>query len=192
MARSMTRREKTLLIVLAIAGFGFLYYDREQVGANVRNARDDADMTIVGQYPEVLMSMLEPVIADYDPNGRNLFNYYTPPPPKRKVGNSTRTQPIDTKPVVPVIVPDRPVVKPVAKNQKPIAPNMGFDYLGYLGPKDNKIAVFAEGEELLLARIGDVVQQQFRLVDFGYETVLMGYTDETFKDQTKELAQVGR
>ena len=178
--------------MLAIAVFAVAYFGREQVGAGVRDARDKADMGIVKQYPEVLLSMLSPEIADYDPDGRNLFKYYTPPP-KRPTQDKTPKPPPITRNNPPIR--NEPVaqrVNPTKVDRGPQVPNMGFDYLGYLGPKDNKIAVFAEGEELLLARIGDVIQKQFKLVDFGYETVVMGYTDDTFKDETKELAQVGR
>jgi len=47
--------------------------------------------------------------------------------------------------------------------------------------------VFEQGQELQLARVGEIVQKDFRLVDFKYEGVVIGYVDERFRDQTTEL-----
>jgi hypothetical protein len=71
----------------------------------------------------------------------------------------------------------------------PKPPAINFTYLGYLGPKNGKIAVFEDGNQVMLARAGDVVKDQFRVVEFGFEAVVMGYVDERFKDQTSELRQ---
>ena len=45
---------------------------------------------------------------------------------------------------------------------------------------------------MTLARAGDIVEKQFRLVEFKYESVIMGYVDERFKDKTTELRQQHR
>ncbi|MDH3627043.1 MAG: hypothetical protein OEV00_00890 [Acidobacteriota bacterium] len=187
--RPLTQSEKILLSLLAVVAFGFFYMTRDKVGAGVISATDSADMNLK-PIPAVNMAELSPERDDYDPDGRNLFRYFVPKPPPRPPRPKPKPQEIAK--TLPTPQPPKPTVKPTPTKRAPRAPNMGFDYLGYLGPKDNKIAVFSEGEEVLLARIGDVVQQQFRLVDFGFEAVVMGYTDDTFKDQTKELAQVGR
>ena len=58
-----------------------------------------------------------------------------------------------------------------------------------LGPKDNKIAVFETGgeEDPQLITVGEVIEKKFRLLGFQYESVLIGYVDDRFKNQSTEL-----
>ncbi|NIW73914.1 MAG: hypothetical protein GWN08_01410, partial [Gemmatimonadetes bacterium] len=78
--------------------------------------------------------------------------------------------------------------RPTPRPQKPIPPKPDFTYLGYLGPKDNRIAVFDLGEEEpILAQAGDVIAEAFTVVEFKYQSVVLGFTDERFKDETTEL-----
>ena len=51
------------------------------------------------------------------------------------------------------------------------------------------IAVFEEGEQLILARVGETVQNQFRVREIEYETVVMGYTDPRFEKLSETLNQ---
>ena len=67
---------------------------------------------------------------------------------------------------------------------------MDLRYLGYLGPKDDRIAVFEDGTELLVARRGEIVKQQFRVLEVKWETVVMGYVKPEFKGQTREIAML--
>jgi hypothetical protein len=78
-----------------------------------------------------------------------------------------------------------------AQPAAPEPPKIKFEFIGVLGPKDAKIAVFEQpGEQqILLARMGEVVEKKFRLLAFKYEAVVMGYTDKRFKDKTTELSQ---
>ena len=48
--------------------------------------------------------------------------------------------------------------------------------------------MFEAGENMVLARSGEVVQEKFRVLEFRYETIVMGYTDERFRDKTTELS----
>ncbi len=68
-------------------------------------------------------------------------------------------------------------------------PEIHFKYVGYLGPKDGKIAVFADGDDMILARAGDIVKDEFKVLEFRYESILMGYTDGRFRDKTTEVTQ---
>lgn len=186
MARKPTSREFLLLGVLATAVIIALWL---RGGGGFNLGGDDAaqktEGPLVGDSPRVRMERLSQPVESYDPKGRNLFAYWTPPPPK------------------PPVLPPRPTPKPVAKPpvtrnptpppprdrtpKGPRPPVIAFDYLGYLGPKDDKIAVFEHGDEIMLARQGEVVQRHFKVVGFGYETVMMGYTDDRFKDMKTEL-----
>ena len=89
----------------------------------------------------------------------------------------------------------RPKTRPRAntappKPRAPTPPKITFKYLGLLGPKNDKIAVFETGseeEDPVLIRVGEVIEKKFRLLGFQYEAVLIGYVDERFKDQNTEL-----
>ena len=69
----------------------------------------------------------------------------------------------------------------------PQPPGIPLKFIGYLGPKDDRIAVFEDGKELYIAQAGEVVQEQFRVVEIRFETVVMGYTDEKWAGRTREL-----
>jgi hypothetical protein len=121
----------------------------------------------------------------FDPKGRNLFQYYVPPRPARK---APPPQPAVRKPVTTASKP-RPTRRVAEEEQRNRnrPPAISFKYLGFLGPKDARIGVFEKNEELELVRVGEVLQKDFRLVGFGYESVMIGYVDDRFKDQTTEL-----
>ena len=69
----------------------------------------------------------------------------------------------------------------------PRAPKPTFEYIGNLGPKNERFAVFTEGQEVLIANIGEEIKTGFVLKDIGFESVTIGYTDERYKDKTTEL-----
>ncbi|MBI4161564.1 MAG: hypothetical protein HY509_03860, partial [Acidobacteria bacterium] len=69
----------------------------------------------------------------------------------------------------------------------PPPPAPAFKFIGYLGPAEDKIAVLLEGEDFYLGRVGEVVQERFRIVDIGYEWVQVGYTDPVYRDQTRRI-----
>jgi hypothetical protein len=56
-----------------------------------------------------------------------------------------------------------------------------------MGPKDNKIAVLEQGESVVLAELGDVVDKKYKILEFKYEMLLLGYTDARWADETHEL-----
>jgi hypothetical protein len=138
-------------------------------------------------------------VDDYDRNGRDLFQYSKRPPTaeeleaerlrreaalraqeeaarKRRQADAARAEAAANRPPPP---PPRPVEKQ--------PPRIPFQYIGYLGPKDDRIAVFQEGEDLLLAKRGEALQDLFTVVDIRYESVVMGFTDPEFESRTREL-----
>jgi hypothetical protein len=182
--RKLSTREYVLVVLLGVVAIFLFYYNRD-AGLGGRQsdelAGEDLDF---GDAPWVRLDRLAGQLEGFDAQGRDLFKYYTPPPPKQ----AAKAPP----PRAPVERPQRPAVqreapKPVNTGPKP--PAINFSYLGYLGPKDQKIAVFEDGNQVTLARAGDVVKDHFRVVEFGFEAVVMGYVDERFKDQTSEIRQ---
>jgi len=183
MARKLSGREYFLVGVLIVAAGAVLFWrdDRRLFG---RSEEGRAAAMELGDSPQVNWDRLVADPEAYDPGGRNLFQYYTPPP-----------RPVE-RPAAPPVprpqAPQRPVASPTAAREasRPAAarpPTVSFRYLGFLGPKDDKIAVFEHGEELDLVRVGETFREDFRLVAFKYEGVVIGYVDERFKDQTTEL-----
>jgi len=187
MARKLTRREWSMLGLVALLGVAALYLrDPEfHLGRTPEKAEDALDL---GPPPVVNLAKLERTGEGYDGSARNLFEYYTPPPPKRP--QPAPPKPVAQRPTPPP--PPRPAQRAGAQDRtppRPQPPRISFDYLGFLGPKTNRIAVFEDGDEVFIARAGDVVREQFRVVEFQYEKLIMGYTDERFQSETTELEQ---
>jgi hypothetical protein len=184
--RKLSNRERVLVLVLLVAAvIAYRALSGDGIGFGGRVEESEQDSRVFGEPPLVRMDLLERDTVEFDRQGRNLFAYYTPPrkveyrpppPPPPKPKPQVRTPPPPPPP------PPAPVVRP---------PNPEFQYLGYLGPKDDKIAVFEDGDGIVLRRAGDVVREEFRLVEFRHDAVTMSYTDERWKGQSTELKLKG-
>jgi len=187
MKRRLTTREKVMIGLLAVASI-VLYRMMAGDGIGFGGvAPDETKALEFGEAPEVRMDMLARAAAEFDESGRNLFAYYVPPrkaapPPRREIPKPPPVQRRDPKP------PPPPPPPP-----KPTAPAPGFQYLGYLGPKDARIAFFDPGNEepILLARVGDVLEKRFRLLGFTHDAVKLGYTEDQWQGRTTELQMAG-
>ena len=181
--RKLNPREYVLVVLLGAVAIFLFYYNRDaRLGGGASDGLSGEDLKF-GDAPWVRLDLLAGQLEGYDAEGRDLFKYYTPPPPKREVV-SRPPPPVKATPRPAVKQPPRPRV-----DTGPKPPAISFVYLGYLGPKNGKIAVFEDGDQVMLARAGEVVKDQFRVVEFEFEAVVMGYVDERFKDQTSELPQ---
>jgi len=183
--RKLTTREYVMTGLLGLVAVFLFYLSRDSSSLGGPGGAGADDEFELGLAPVVRLERLAGRIESYDSTGRNLFKYYTPPPPVVK------RAPVVHEPKPP---PKPPQQRAQMTRQRPVdttpqPPPINLTYLGYLGPKNDKIAVFEDGQDLLLGRAGEIVREQFRVVDFGYETIVMGYVDERFKDQTKELQQ---
>ena len=184
--RKLNRREVTLLGLLGAVGLAMFL---NAGGGNLLGTRGPAGPElppIEGDPPIVERALLTRPPASFDVNGRDLFKYYTPPPPpppKREI------KPYVAPPLPPPPPPPGPP-KPVVPAE-PQPPSPSFKYIGFLGTKENPIGVFLEGEEMMQAQIGDVVRQEFELVEFRYGTAVFGFTDQRFAGKTTELKLEG-
>ena len=187
MKRQLNQREKVLLFVLVAAGGGLLYWKQGSVDFSGGGSGKQGKHQEFGEPPQVLLELLAQDATSFDAGGRNLFDYYTPPPP---IAPEPIHRPVPPPPpveVAQVTEPPRPVPPP-----KPQAPQPRFQYLGSLGPKDAKLAVFETSNEgVTIKRIGDTVEKDFRLVAFKHDAVVLGYSDKRWKDQTTELKMMG-
>ena len=182
--RKLTSREIFLLVaVVGLVILGWIYGRGGGLGGVGVKAKELAALNY-GEPPVVQLAHLDQTAVNYDSKARNLFSYFTPP----RAAKPTTPPSANTKPpprqASPPVLQRPPVRLPV---QEPKPPRPSFRYIGFLGPKDNKIAVLEHGEEVLLAAIGEVIQEQYKVVDFKYEALVIGYTAERWADATTEL-----
>jgi len=76
-----------------------------------------------------------------------------------------------------------PVVPPPPP--KAIPPSINLKYIGMVGEPDDKIAIFLDGAQFLMAREGETVKEDFRIEKISYDTLQMGFTDPRFEGETR-------
>ena len=59
--------------------------------------------------------------------------------------------------------------------------------MGYMGPKDGRLAFFESGKELHMAKEGEVLLKEYRVVKIGYDSVTIGFTRPEFKSDRREI-----
>ena len=183
--RKLSTREKVMIVGLAAAAVFFYRWQVGGMGFGAPTADQDADSLDLPEPPLVRMDLLAQGTVEFDEAGRNLFDFYTPPP-KPAPKPPPRQKPVER----PAVKPPPPLPPPPRRPPGPPAPK--FHYLGSLGPKQGKIAAFDGGDGVVLARAGDVVPDtRFKLKAFRYQAVVLEYLDEQFKGQTTELQLKG-
>jgi hypothetical protein len=182
--RRLNRREQVLLGVLVLGGLALHYGLQSDGGLFGRPERKPLpDARELGAPPLVRMDLLAALAVDYEPGGRSLFDYYVPPRPAPEI------KPPPPRPQPPPVVEAPPIPPPPKLPPRPAGPPPpDFRYIGAFGPKDRLIAVFDGGKDgVMLARVGDVVQERFKVLEFKYETVVLAYLDQQYSGQTAEL-----
>jgi hypothetical protein len=207
MARKVSAREGVLFGALVAATLVYFWLSskpepgtRSFAGksAAARKGKDDAF-----RPPVVRMDLLASRTETYDERGRDLFKYSQRPPSAAEV-RRLREEAVRRQREMEEA--NRRAAEEAVRRQKemedqakqialhppppppPTPPAINLRYLGYLGPKDNRIAVFEDGKELVVARKGEVVKDQFKVVDVKWDTVVMGFVKPEFKGMTQELA----
>jgi len=167
------------------------------------------------KLPGVMLDRLGENLARYDPTQRNIFRYgnIPPPPPSpeelarveaaRQAAEQARQAAIvaeeqrqaqllaqqQAQAAQPPVDPATglPVGTPPPPPPRPAPPAITLRYSGFLGSNENRMAVLYSGEDLILARLGDTVDKQFKVLDIGYDWVKIGYLDPQFTDQYQKL-----
>jgi hypothetical protein len=78
-------------------------------------------------------------------------------------------------------------VPPPPPTPTPLPPAITFKFIGTFGPKDHPIAVLLLGDQIVNARVGDVVFDQFIVRRIGYESLDVGFVGRDPAD-TRRLA----
>lgn len=168
-ARTLGSRERNLLALLAVLllVFGWQYLApmlRGGGGAGpgstvaAREARDYAGVGVV----EPRLAALNAERAEYEP-GRNIFSYArkAPPPPP--------PAPPPTPPPPVVSTPRTP--PPPAPPVEPTPPPLDLEVLGTFGPQKRRLAVLRDGEILINALEGDVIDGKFVVDEIDIDSV---------------------
>jgi hypothetical protein len=207
--RRLTTREQVLLGLVTVGGAGYLWYASQRAVISTTGPFEFASdgRRLADGAPRVPMALLDLSGEGYDRNGRDLFAYSQRPPTqaeidaerlrqeaelerqrvmeeeRRKREQEMQAQRQEQAALAPPPPPPEEVKQP---------PRIPYQYIGYLGPKDDRIAVFQEGEAQYLARTGELVQDTFKVVEIRYESVVMGFTDPEFAGRTRELPMISR
>jgi hypothetical protein len=165
-------KKKTILacvLVLAAAGvLGYQFFGSSSDSPPAQSATPAPTPSSAGvknaRKPHTLMAhSLDPTLRfdllkssedmTYKGTGRNIFRSEAPPPP----------QPIP-QPVDPAII---------AQQQAPAPPPpSGLKFYGFAGPKNGSKKVFLlKGEDIFLAKEGDVVDRRYKIVHVGNTSV---------------------
>ncbi len=207
MARKVSAREGVLLGVLAAATLVYFWVTGKPEpvmrSAASRSAAAKKEKEDALRAPVVRMDLLASQSVPYDERGRDLFKYSQRPPSAAEVRRLREEAARRQKEMEEA---NRRAAEEAARRQKqaeeqakeavlhpqppppPTPPAINMRYLGYLGPKDNRIAVFEDGKDLIVARKGDVLKGQFKVVDVKWDTVVMGFVKAEFKGMTQEIA----
>lgn len=97
----------------------------------------------------------------YQGTERNIFQYYTPPPPIEKPAAN------------PVTGPGGAPAKPAGPPPPPPPPPITLKYYGYAEKPmgSSKKAFFSDGDDIFIAGEGDIVNKKYRIVKIGVNTV---------------------
>lgn len=184
---SLGQRERTLLITLAILlpllawqYFGdFLGGNAGGIGgggSTQRQSRSFDGVTVV----EPRLAALEAERAEYEP-GRNIFRFApkAPPPPP------PRPTPPPTPPPTPTDRTPPPPPPPVG----PKPPPLDLEPLGIFGPKSRRVAVLRDGELLINALEGDVIDGKFVVEAIDIESVVFKFVG--FPEVEPERVMIG-
>jgi len=204
--RKLTGRESILLGAVGLSVIVYLAYvsERAMSSRSAELAGAEVGELLADTAPVVPMDLLASAVADYDRNGRDLFKYSKRPPTaeeleaerlRREAALRAQQEAAEKRRQAAAAqaeaAANRPPPPPPGPQEKQ-PPRIPFQYIGYLGPKNDRIAVFQEGEELLLAKRGEPLQDLFTVVDIRYESVVMGFTDPEFESRTRELPMKGK
>lgn len=179
---SRGRRQTLLLAALAVVAvfiawqrFGPLLAPDDGLGGEAAGVSGRADAVRV---VELETDRLDHQRGTYAP-GRDPFRYYQPPPPRppEPTPEELAAQEEARRRAEAARAAAAAAAAEAARNAPPQPPEFLLAFLGSFGPKDKKIAVFADDQEIYNALVGDVIQDRFVVVQIGYESVDIGYVD---------------
>jgi hypothetical protein len=206
-ARSLEKRQKVLLGVLAVLVLILAWRWLGSPGSLLGGAREaGAGAGGLGSEYQLIVALPELRVhtslgVAYAPQ-RNLFDFTKcqaqikaeeDAQRRRRQAQELRKQQLaEKKEREAAAAQNRAAREPTAV--KPRAPEPRFTYLGYLGELEDKIAIFekrgSEGE-IMLAKVGDVVETEFVVRQIDWDRVELGFTRPEFAEGQKTLPMKG-
>jgi hypothetical protein len=178
---SPQRRQKTILaLLLALLAVVVL---RQLAGSEgggggrgAARARRGADATEAIEVPELHLARLTAERAVYAP-GRDPFRYgpRPAPPPSEPTAAQAKAAARRAAGAGGGADGEARGRRGQARPPQPQAPEIEVQYLGSFGPPGDRIAVFLDGEEIINAKVGDVLKNQFIVQGIGFESVDLGF-----------------
>ncbi len=150
--------------------------------ANARSPRRRGAASSVAtgtRFVALQLDKLDPRTASYE-GGRNPFAFYLPPPPPPPPPPGPTAEELEALRRAQEEAAARAAAEALARaNQPPVPqpPPIPYTYLGRFGPRSRPIAVLTVGEEIHNVLLGDVLDDKFRLVAIGMESVELEYVD---------------
>lgn len=204
MPRNLSKRELTFGVILTVAALGWLWYRSDDPFGGGAAADELNDLAQVAAAPVVRMDLLAARDVQFDQAGRDLFKYGTKPltaedlaalEAQRRAREEAERRRLEEAERRRREAEARATVEQAqapARPRGPTVPRIGLKYLGYLGPKDDRIAVFEDGEAVVLGRIGEVIKHDYRIIEIQYGSVVMGFTRSDLENKTQTLNMLGR
>jgi hypothetical protein len=198
MLKRLSTRERVLLVVLVLAAVLVLWYLTGRDGPGGGGGQEgQGEQAAAERAPMVRMDLLAGLSEAFDVGGRDLFKYSKRPPTAAELAamNRQREEAIEARKKAAEArkkAANRPKPPPEPRDTRPRTPRITFQYLGNIGPKDDRIAVFADGDEIMVARVGEVVRKEFKVVEIDYQSVVMGFTRPEFADRTESLTMANK
>lgn len=170
--KELQTREKRLLLALGLFALGFLAFrgvpwliGTLSGGAAPGGPEDRVSAGTSGQVVE--LNRLDPQLQNYEVS-RNPFVYGELPPPPAP----PRPKPKVTPPPPP---PPEPPPRPVDTGPKP--PPIDYQFVGSFGPRDRRIGVLTDGDNIINVQKGERVGDVVWVENIGFETIELKYVD---------------
>jgi hypothetical protein len=195
-----------LLIALGIAFLAVIYYQfsdseffggENPVSASLGRMGKRPGNPVKYDVPALRLDFLSLSSPEFDPSGRNLFNYSKPKPTpeeleamrkaqaearrraeeereRREEERKKRTEQAQKQALI-------------REQGPPPPPPVTFRFVGYLGRPIDKIAVLEEGEDIYFGKEEEIVKEHFKIVKIDFDSVIIGYDKPEWQSKTKVL-----
>lgn len=197
----MTRKRIQIAVLALLVLVAFWVFREGFGGAGaagpVRARSQKAEPEPLPEVPVVQLGSLEGDEVPYDPQGRNLFRYTEPPPSaeelaqiaeaKRRADEARKraAEEAERRRKAAELAADAARKAQEEANQRggtavsvPQPPEIRLNYVGYVGPRDGRVAVLLDPDgNIVVGKEGEVVQEEFRILRIGYSYLEMGYVD---------------
>ena len=204
-----------LVVVLAVVGWKTISGEGGLVpgiGAPPGGGRPKVDLASIKLF-NVDWASLDAPRPQYDPNGRNIFQFGVIPPPPlspaekeairlaqenarkaaeaQEKANQLAMEQANKAALEQQKLAEQQRIedakKPPPLPPPPEPPSIPYKFIGYIGPVNAKVAVLYDGTDTIFVKSGERLPKGIKVLEIGYESIKFGFTDPQFKDQSRTL-----